>query len=66
MKNYYLEAAERVSDLANKCNDNTDLANVLRAGSSKITKLAHKHGVLLLKKASVENEAETFVSPDNT
>jgi len=60
MTNHYLEAAGRVSDLADKFSDNNDLANVLRAGSFKITKLAHEHGVLL-KKASVENEAEILV-----
>ena len=65
MKNYYLEAAGRVSDLADKFSDNNDLANVLRAGSSKITKLAGERGVLL-KNASVESEAETSVYPDNT
>lgn len=66
MKNDYLEAAERVSELANRFSDNGSLANILRAGSSKIIKLANERGVLL-KKASVENETEAAtISPDNT
>jgi len=51
---YYLEAAERISDLADEyANIDNNLANVLRAGASRILELS---GSFMIKTASVEDK----------
>jgi thiamine pyrophosphokinase len=45
----YLEAADRVSELANEFMDDYDLATVLRAGSSKIMQKAQENNLLIMK-----------------
>ncbi len=52
----YFKAANEVMELANQCEDQ-DVANILRAGSSKIFDLAKSHGGIL-KQASLEDVAE--------
>jgi hypothetical protein len=51
----YLEAADRVSELANEFMDDYDLATVLRAGSSKIMQKAQENNLLILKIAETED-----------
>jgi hypothetical protein len=54
MSKEYIVAAERINDLADEFCEDYDLANLLRAGSSKLMKLAQKNNQTLLKISSIE------------
>ena len=56
MMNNYIEAAEKVLSIAEKCEDE-DLAKILTSGSTKIMQLGHMNG-MILKVASVEASTE--------
>ena len=58
MSKEYIIAAERINQLADECSEDYDLACILRAGSSKLMKLAEN---VFIKDASVKkvNEDET-------
>ncbi len=56
MTNTYIIAAEKVSNLAEEYQDDYNLANLLRAGSSKIMKLAQKDNGTIIKSSSFQNE----------
>lgn len=51
MTNQYHEAANRVMEIADMCDD-PDVANVLKAGYSKIFDLGIKHNSIIKKIAS--------------
>jgi hypothetical protein len=53
--NSYLEAAEKISDLADEYSHDYQLACILRAGASRIMELS---GTFIIKTASVENDAK--------
>ena len=61
MVKHYIDAANELMDLANKC-PNDELAKILKSGSLKIVQLAHSHGAILKVAASeipVEEKVET-------
>ncbi len=57
MTNEYFKAANEVMELADHCKD-TEVANILKAGSSRIFELAKENGYIL-KQASCELPEET-------
>lgn len=54
MQEYYLEAAQKVSDLAEEYSGDYGLATILRAGSARITELARENAGLIVKSASTD------------
>lgn len=52
MPNEYISAAEKVSNLADEFSYDYDLATLLRAGSSKLMKLAQEKGAAMVKSSS--------------
>jgi hypothetical protein len=57
----YFEAANKVSELAENCDD-TEAAKILKAGCIKITKLANKLGGIIktASKKQIKNKAKSF------
>lgn len=56
MSNEYISAAKKVSSLADEFSEDYELVTLLRAGSSKLIKLAQKNSALM--KASLNQNKE--------
>jgi len=62
MSNEYVSAAQKVGNLADEFSEDYDLATLLRAGSSKLMKLAQKNGVLMKSSSSQSGEHQKVVN----
>lgn len=56
MHEYYLEAAEKVSNLANEYSTDYNLSTILMVGSAKIAKLANEDKGLIFKIGSSDQK----------
>ena len=59
--NYYLEAADKISDLAEEYSHDYDLSNILRAGAVRIMELS---GSFIIKKASLDKKDQDIQLDD--
>ena len=56
MKDLYVEAARKISELADEYSEDYHLSTILRVGSVKITGLAQEKTGLILKNAQKEHD----------
>lgn len=66
MHEYYLDAAQRISNLADEYSGDYGLATILMVGSARITKLAKEQTGLILKTSSLDKMEKKSVSNQHT